>query len=72
MSQVHSFLLYIMYISLCRQRQSLRLALHLATDFVDHHCREDALAASLSSQRVHSTLRHASQPTESIRVLTGR
>jgi hypothetical protein len=46
------------------------LALHFATDFVGYPFREDALAASLSSQRVHSSRGHAAQPTESIHNLT--
>ena len=49
-----------------------RLALHFATDFVGHPFRENALPASLSSQRVHSSRGRTVQPTESIHDLTGQ
>src|SRR3989338_6139309 len=52
--------------------QSGRLALHIVTDIVAHPIREDALAASVSVQRLHSTRGCASQPDESIHFLTGR
>ena len=49
-----------------------RLALHFATDFVGHPFREDALAASLSRCRLHSSRGCPVQPTESIHDLTGQ
>jgi Domain of unknown function (DUF4372)/Transposase DDE domain len=55
-----------------KEARPRRLALHFATDFVGHPIREDALAASLSNCRVHSTRGLAAQPTESIHDLTGQ
>ncbi len=46
--------------------------IHAATDIVGHPFREDALAASVSRQRLQNPRGGAVQPTESIRVLTGQ
>ena len=52
--------------------QSGRLALHFVTDIVPHPIREDALAASVSGWRLQNVRRGASQPIESILILTGQ
>ena len=64
---------YVLVAIVKKRLQPRRLALHFATDFVGHPFREDALAASLSRQRVHfSRGRRRQQPIESIRDLTGQ
>jgi len=45
------------------------LALHFATDIVGHLFRENALAASLSGQRLQFRQHHHQQPIESFRGL---
>jgi hypothetical protein len=60
----------------CRHHQEApqprRLALHFATDLVTHPFREDALAASLSRDRLQFQQCQYQQPAESIRFLTGQ
>ena len=49
-----------------------RFALHFVTDIVGHAVREDALAASVFGKRLRNYRWYATQPTESIRLLTGQ
>jgi integrase len=52
--------------------ESQRFPLHVATGFIAHPIREDALAASVSGQRVQIRKPRHLQPTESIHYLTGQ
>ena len=49
-----------------------RFALHFVTAIVSHSVREDALAASVSGQRLRNARGRSVQPTDSIRLLTGQ